>query len=173
MRPELLIVRLHASGLAIRAAAATVSEEEARWKPPSGAWSVLEILGHLLDEEREDFRARIESTLRDPEAQWTPINPEAAAKERAYNQRNLEQTVQQFVEERQKSVDWLKRQVETADWGSAYKKHPIGELTAGQLLACWAAHDALHLRQIAKRLYDLAGRDAEGHSLAYAGAWSD
>jgi hypothetical protein len=37
-------------------------------------------------------------------------------------------------------------------------------------MASWAAHDALHLRQIAKRLYELTARDAGRYSAGYAGA---
>jgi hypothetical protein len=39
------------------------------------------------------------------------------------------------------------------------------------LLASWAAHDALHLRQIARRLHGLAARDAGPYGVAYAGEW--
>jgi hypothetical protein len=33
------------------------------------------------------------------------------------------------------------------------------------------AHDYLHLRQIAKRMYQMAGRDAGEYSTRYAGEW--
>ena len=39
------------------------------------------------------------------------------------------------------------------------------------LLTSWAAHDALHLRQIAKRLFQLAERDGGEYNSRYAGEW--
>lgn len=39
------------------------------------------------------------------------------------------------------------------------------------MLSCWCAHDALHLRQITKRLHQLALRDGHDPELAYAGLW--
>ncbi|MCH8165404.1 MAG: DinB family protein [Planctomycetes bacterium] len=39
-----------------------VTTEDARWKPADGAWSILEIVTHLADEEVEDFRTRVERT---------------------------------------------------------------------------------------------------------------
>ncbi len=42
---------------------------------------------------------------------------------------------------------------------------------AGTLFASWLAHDALHLRQIAKRMYELAVRDAGSFDTKYAGDW--
>ena len=47
----------------------------------------------------------------------------------------------------------------------------LGGLSAGDLLASWAAHDWLHLRQIAKRRHELTARDAGKFSIAYAGRW--
>ena len=43
-----------------------LSLEQARWKPSPDKWSILEVVNHLYDEEREDFRQRIELVLTDP-----------------------------------------------------------------------------------------------------------
>ena len=43
-----------------------VSDEQARWKPTPEDWSILEVINHLYDEEREDFRTRIDYTLHRP-----------------------------------------------------------------------------------------------------------
>ena len=37
-----------------------VGDEAARVRHDDDHWSLVEVVGHLLDEEREDFRARIE-----------------------------------------------------------------------------------------------------------------
>ena len=67
----------------------SVSDEQARWKPDEGRWSILEVINHLYDEEREDFRKRLELVLKNPEEQWPPIDPEGWVVQRKYNQRNL------------------------------------------------------------------------------------
>jgi DinB superfamily len=36
-----------------------VSDEQARWKPGRDRWSILEVINHFYDEEREDFKQRI------------------------------------------------------------------------------------------------------------------
>jgi uncharacterized damage-inducible protein DinB len=43
-----------------------ISEEQARWKPSSEKWSLLEVTNHIYDEEREDFRQRIKNVLENP-----------------------------------------------------------------------------------------------------------
>jgi uncharacterized damage-inducible protein DinB len=46
----------------------SVSDEQARWKPGADKWSMLEVINHLYDEEREDFRKRLELVLKNPGA---------------------------------------------------------------------------------------------------------
>ncbi|MGA1223894.1 MAG: hypothetical protein ACO31E_04915, partial [Phycisphaerales bacterium] len=66
--PHALRDRLARFPAALQALASTASAADARWKPAPEHWSILEACCHLLDEEREDFRVRIESTLADPTA---------------------------------------------------------------------------------------------------------
>ncbi len=33
-----------------------ITIQDARWQPEPGTWSILEVVNHLYDEEREDFR---------------------------------------------------------------------------------------------------------------------
>ena len=42
-----------------------VEEPELRWKPSPERWSLLEVMVHLWDEEKEDFRYRLFRTLED------------------------------------------------------------------------------------------------------------
>ncbi len=170
MRAERLIDRLDRFGAILPAVVADVPDEDARWKPPDGAWSILEIVMHLADEETEDFRRRVELTLRDPAAPWPPIDPDGWAVARRYNEGRLAAAVDRFTAARRESVAWL-RTLSRPDWSRAWVHPKAGPIRAGDVFAAWAAHDALHLRQIAKRLYELAGRDGGEFSTSYAGAW--
>lgn len=168
-----LIDRLERFADVLPAVTACFTDAEARWKPAKEHWSVVEVCRHLLDEEREDFRVRLESTLRDPSAKWKPLKLEGIADRRKYNEADLRETVAAWAEERRKSIAWLRSLGGSGNgpnWDSAYD-HPSGPIRAGDLLASWAAHDALHLRQIAKRLYGLAGRDGGQFKTGYAGEW--
>ena len=156
-----------------------IDRDDARWQPAAvdggPAWSIVEIARHLLDEEREDFRPRLFATLEDPAAPWPPIDPEGVAVERAYRDADLAETLDAFARERAESVR-LMRSMASASSGPAWDNtyvHPLGPITAGDLITSWCAHDALHLRQIAKRLYQLAQRDGGGFSPRYAGDWPE
>lgn len=147
-----------------------VSDEDARWKPADGAWSILEVVCHLADEEEFDFGLRTRLTLTNPAQPWPPIDPEGWAVERDYNAKNLGDVVRRFTELRRQSVRWL-RELKDPNWKQAYQHPQFGPFPAGDLLAAWTAHDCLHLRQIAKRMYQLVQRDAGEHSVRYAGEW--
>jgi hypothetical protein len=54
---------------AVRSLAAGVTEAQARWKPDPQSWSILEVVNHLYDDERQDFRAP-EIILFQPDKPW-------------------------------------------------------------------------------------------------------
>jgi hypothetical protein len=143
---------------------------DARWKPPDGAWSILEIVCHLADEEEFDFLARVKLTLADPAQSWPPIDPQGWSVERHYNDGKLDDALARFILLRRRSVDWL-RSLDHPDWNRTHQHPKLGPFRAGDIFTSWVAHDYLHLRQIAKRMYQLAGRDGGGYSTVYAGEW--
>jgi hypothetical protein len=84
-----------------------VSPEQARWKPAPDSWSILEVINHLVDEEREDFRTRLRLLLFEPGAEWPRIDPVGWVTARAYNGRELEPSLQNYLAERRDSLAWL------------------------------------------------------------------
>lgn len=173
MNPDAIISSLERFGRVLPVLVVGVPDDDARWKPESGAWSILEIVTHLCDEEVEDFRMRVRLTLEEPEKDWPAIDPEGWAVARKYNEGDLRASVERFVAEREKSIAWLKELPGSgADWSRAHTHPKYGPFAAGALLASWAAHDLLHLRQITRRLYQLTQRDAGEHDIGYAGQWT-
>jgi hypothetical protein len=172
--PATLVDRLACFSASLRPLVENLSDEEALWRPSPQDWSVIEIVRHLLDEEREDFRPRLEHVLRDPVLPWPPIDPMGAAATRGYRDRPLRSVLRDFELEREASVGWLRGLLEASpapDWTAAHVHPKFGPIHAGDLLAAWAAHDLLHLRQIAKRLFGMLEARGEPFRIGYAGAW--
>jgi hypothetical protein len=147
-------------------------EEQARWKPSASAWSALEVINHLADEEREDFGARLDLTLHHPDQPFPPIDPVGWVTERAYNQRDLGESLARFLAARQQSLAWL-RSLADPDWSRARQRPWGGTLSAGDLIAAWAAHDLLHLRQLVELRYAFLAERAAPYSVDYAGPWAE
>lgn len=155
---------------AIRALAEGITTEQARYRPEPEEWSILEVINHLYDEEREDFRARLDILLHRPTDPWTPIHPSAWVTERSYNSRELEASVENFMQERAKSLEWL-RGLKSPDWDASATAPWGGEFRAGDMYAAWAAHDVLHLRQLSELHYALMRKEAGDFDIGYAGDW--
>jgi hypothetical protein len=170
MNEAKLIASLERFGRMLPAVVRDVSDDDAVWKPPDGAWSILEVVCHLADEEVLDFRQRVGLTLADPCQAWPPIDPEGWAVERRHNEGKLGEVASRFAMLRVESLAWL-RSLDRPDWDRTHHHPKFGAFHAGDLLASWAAHDYLHLRQIAKRMYQMAARDGGEYSTRYAGDW--
>ena len=74
MNIEYITVRMSANVEAVSSLAKGVDDEQARWRPAPGKWSILEVIGHLYDEEQFDFRTRVDYTLNHPGEEWPPLN---------------------------------------------------------------------------------------------------
>lgn len=170
MNSASLIQRMKRMPATLQAMISDVPESELKWRPADGGWSILEIICHLADEETDDFRPRIQITLQQDGTRWPSIDPRQAAIDRDYQSQAIESVIERFTGERQASLEWLQH-LDKPDWNAEYDHPVFGIVRAGDLLAAWVAHDALHIRQIAKRLYQMTQQDAAGFSTAYAGDW--
>ena len=103
-----LIAQMSTDAEHIAALVLGVSAEQARWKPTADDWSILEVVNHLVDEEREDFHVRLNLILHTPEQPWPPINPQGWVTARRYNERDLAESLAGFLGERQQSLAWLR-----------------------------------------------------------------
>ena len=169
MEFETLYQELMHSTAMIRALAAGLTTTEARLKPNPESWSVLEVMGHLYDIEREDFRPRLDATLHRPAEEWTSIDPGSWISARGYNQRDLAETLAGFLAEREKSLAWLKS-LSTPDWEAEHVDQ-FGSMQAGEMFASWVAHDNLHIRQLVELRRVRIASLAAPFDVGYAGEW--
>ena len=144
-----------------------ISEDQRIWKPEKNKWSILEVMHHLYDEEKEDFRIRLEFTLSIPQKDWIPIDPKGWVVERQYNNQNFSEIINKFINEREKSIKWLKA-LNQPDWNASYRHPKIGKISAGDLLVSWVAHDFLHMRQINKLNLDYYQTLSNPYNMRYA-----
>lgn len=172
MNPDLLIGRLQAFAYQLRALVKDTPTDQARWRPAEGGFSILEIVGHLCDTETLEYRPRLELTLTDPERPWPRVEPDEGLEDLNYNERDLEREAERFQRERLRSIQWLKG-LGAANWTAVHEHPKLGPVRAGDLLVAWASHDAMMVRSIAHRLYDLSQRDAPGFTSQYAGSWAE
>ncbi len=153
----------------IRALLAGITQEEAQVKPDAHTWSVLEVICHLYDEEREDFREHLDFILHRQDEEYHVIDPQAWIVERRYNQRDFAEMLEKFFAERSQSLAWLKS-LPNPDWQTTYTSE-YGSVSAGEMFSCWVAHDNLHIRQLVELRRLRIEKITQPYSIEYAGDW--
>lgn len=169
MEFSILYEELKNSTEMIRALLAGVEPEAARLKPSVESWSILEVVCHLYDEEREDFREHLDFILHRQKEKWHTIDSERLAIERNYNEQNFAEMQGKFFAEREKSLAWLKG-LQNPAWEKTYTTE-YRTISAGEMFACWVAHDNLHIRQLVKLRRLRLENCTKPYSLGYAGDW--
>jgi hypothetical protein len=164
-----LIHQLRQNKDVFRALLEGVSPEMYSWREQEGKWNLLEVVCHLYDEEREDFRTRLHSVLTDPSKPFPPIDPPGWVTERKYGSRHYGDMMIRFLDERDASVSWL-LELDNPAWNNAYHHPKLGPMSGHFILANWVAHDYLHVRQVTRMKYNYL-RFTSGQELSYAGDW--
>ena len=160
-----IIHQLTSNAEAIRAMVGRFSDEDARWKPDAETWSMQDVMQHMLNEERLDFRKHLKEIFHDPPQPWSRQN-EA---ERTVVT-SCREALDSFLAERQDSIAWLKV-LPSPDWDLRIEAPWGGTISAGDVLVSWVEHDFLHMRQMNEILYAWNKHKAEPYSVEYAGDW--
>ncbi len=143
--------------------------DEYLYKPDNQSWCMLEIVCHLYDEEREDFRMRLQTVLDAPYKHPPMIDPEGWVLKRDYIHQDYGLKVNEFLTERQSSLSYLKT-LSDPQWTNYYEHPVLGNLDGNHFLTNWLAHDYLHIRQLTQRKYQYL-QHMSGNDCSYAGVW--
>jgi hypothetical protein len=170
---DVIMRRLGDNAEAIRALLQQLSDEQARWKPDPETWSMQEVMGHVYNEERLDFRKHLKEMLSNPPQPWGKFNPEEYV-----SVEGCRQALKGFLSEREASLEWLRVAVaqKAIDWNTT-SQTPFGPegnllvLSAGDVLVSWVEHDFLHLRQMIELLHAWNEKQASPYSVQYGGGW--
>ena len=169
MEFNVLYQELQQSTEMVRALLSGITQEAAQFKPNPESWSILEVICHLYDEEREDFREHLDLILHRQSEEWHSTNPQSWVTERKYNEQNFAEMQGKFFAEREKSLDWLE-ELPNPNWETVYTSQ-YGSMKAGEIFACWVAHDNLHIRQLVELRRARIENITRPYSIEYAGEW--
>ena len=169
MQAESLCLELAGGAELIRTLLTGITADDARFKPGADSWSMLEVVCHLYDEEREDFRQRLDIILHRPGDVWPPIDPDGWITARRDNERDLPVMLERFLSERRQSLEWL-RSLTSPHWEAEYPTR-FGAMKAGDMLSSWVAHDHLHARQLVDLRRQRVLRLTQPYDVRYAGEW--
>ncbi len=145
-----------------------LSGQEIRFKKINTDWNILEIICHLIDEEKMDFRLRLQTVLTSPYKHPPIIDPESWPKLHQYDTQDFQIKLAEFQTERKTSLTYL-RSLKDPKLTNYYEHPALGNLDGNHFLRNWLAHDYLHIRQITFRKYQFL-KNSFG-DISYAGIW--
>lgn len=147
----------------------STDQSVAKWKPSEEHWGLLEVVGHLCDEEKLDFKARIRQIFDHPELPPPSVKPLELVVAHKYAEQEFDLQLTRFIDERTDSIKYLEG-VANNNWSAHSTASGFEERTAFFYLTNWLAHDILHIKQIIRLQYDYLSF-ATDIPLEYAGTW--
>lgn len=135
---------------ALRQQVAGLSDEQLRYRPAAGEWSIVEIIGHLIDVEALYVR-RIGQMISAENPILERIDQEALVEQRDYQSKQAAQLLATFAEQRAAALDEV-RYIRPANLARTGVHYLRGQVTIAELLGVWSDHDQNHLRQVAANI---------------------
>ena len=116
-----------------------------------GTWSPYDVIGHLIHGERTDWIPRARHILAGERKPFEPFDRTAQFTES--QDRNLTDLLETFAELRRENIaSLIEMKLTTEDFDRRGVHPELGEVTLGQLLATWVAHDLDHIAQVARTM---------------------
>ena len=139
---------LRATPARLKAALKGVPKAVLLWTPAPGKWSILEIVCHLRDMEREAYLERYRRILAEDTPSLPDIDGDTFSLENDYRTQKLAEVVRDWTRLRRESLKVLAG-AKRADWERAGVHETAGRLTLADFLRRHAhGNDEAHLGQI-------------------------
>jgi hypothetical protein len=138
---------LESSGHAFAATLDALTPELASWRPAPSEWCVNEVVGHVIEAEKNGFAGRIKVILGADEPDLPTWDRDRIIKERDDCARDPKELKRELTEVRRESVKLVRSlRPEQVPRGGLHPQ--VGRLTVDELLHEWVHHDGNHLRQV-------------------------
>ena len=150
----------------LKAALKGVPRKVLLWTPAPGKWSILEIVCHMRDMEREAYLERYRRILQENDPSLPDIDGDVRALEDDYRSLKLGEVVRDWTRHRRECLALL-RSVKGDQWLRAGTHQTAGRLTVADFLRRQAlGNDEAHLGQIEaiRRRFDILSRLEKGPS---------
>ena len=154
---ETLLLTLESTAALLARAADSLGPCEARRRPSERAFSFVENVWHLADLEREGYGERIRRILSEENPALANFDGDRLARERAYQERDLERGLALFARARAQNLEALRR-LGPADWKRSGSQEGVGRVALSDIPRMMAEHDRSHGADIADILAIVRGQ---------------
>jgi hypothetical protein len=142
---------LEATGPALRRLTGDLDNDALDFRSAPDAWSIREVLAHLVDDEAFIMRQRLARIVKEDRPDIAPHDEKQWYANRNTTRDAHDELLADFQAQRAASIG-IARMLRPADWQRVGFQPEYGEFTAEGWLEMWADHDTLHLHQIEQTL---------------------
>ncbi len=125
---------------------AGIDDTQAHRMPAPNEWSVVEVIGHLIDIDPLQIE-RVDRILAEERPQFIRFDPNEAVVAAGYARRSLDDVLAAFIALRQATVDGLST-IEPDELDRVGVRYTGEVVTLRALIVSFAAHDQTHAIQI-------------------------
>ena len=140
---ETLLLTLESTPALLRRAAASFPPGQVRMRPARGGFSFVENVWHLADLEREGYGVRIARILGEDNPALENFDGDRMARERGYQEKDIERGLALFTRARAANLDVLRRLAGT-QWDRSGSQEGVGRITLADIPRMMAEHDRSH-----------------------------
>jgi hypothetical protein len=158
---ETILLTLESTPALLTRAAAALSPSEARCRPDEKSFSFVENVWHLADLEREGFGLRIRRILSEENPALLNFDGDRVARERAYQEKDVERGLALFARARAQNLEALRR-LRRSDWKRSGSQEGVGRVTLADVSRMMAEHDRSHGTDVAEILAIVRGQSRSG-----------
>jgi hypothetical protein len=127
----------------------SLRDDELRFQPGDGAFSVLENICHLRDLEIEGYQVRVQRLLSEKNPRLPDIDGGRLAQERCYKEQELKPALDDFIQARYTNLRMIEKLTKTQLARSGFLE-PLGRINLKWLLNLWVEHDQGHIKELDK-----------------------
>ena len=142
-----IVTLLTAAMEAIRGEYSRLPRRVLTFRPGPAEWSILEVLGHLIEAEQRGFAGRIRLIVAQDGRTLERWDQEQVARDRRDGERDPSLLLGEFVRLREVSFQLVERLSET-DLAKRGLHPTVGTLTVNDILHEWVHHDRNHIAQM-------------------------
>jgi FMN phosphatase YigB (HAD superfamily) len=150
-QPGALKAILRSTPAALATLLAGRSPSDLTHHPQPGEWSVVEVLCHLRDVEREVNLTRLEKVMETNNPFFAGQDTDQWAMERQYIQQDCFDAHEAFLQARMKLIAVVESLTDT-DWERSIRHAIFGPTSLAELINIIARHDRLHVNQVLQAL---------------------
>jgi HAD superfamily hydrolase (TIGR01549 family) len=146
-----LMAVLSSTPAALDALSTSLTPDEERFRPSKDEWSIVEIICHLRDADKEVNIPRFESLLDESDIFLSGVDTDPWVKERSYQKEECQNALSEYELYRSKLLRLVHSLPENL-WERTLRHSIFGPTKPAELVGFVATHDRSHVQQVYKNL---------------------